>query len=48
MNDGSVSIDEVPTTWPCKLYPQPATYHFDHARIDGPKIRAQGLRPIPP
>lgn len=48
MNDGSVSIDEVPTTWPCKLYPQPATYHFDHpgsmARRSGRKDSARYRR----
>jgi len=42
MNDIEVST-EVPTEWPRKLYPPPATYHFGHARIDGAKIRAQGL-----
>lgn len=43
MNNPAVSTDEIPTTWPRKLYPPPATYHFDHARIVGAKIREQGL-----
>ena len=48
MNDTAVSTDQgqsrdIPSDWPHKLYPPHATYHFDHARIDGAKIREQGL-----
>ena len=48
MNDVAVNIDEgqqnqIPTEWPRKLHPAPAVYHYPVVRIDGAKIRAQGL-----
>ena len=48
MNDVAVNTDEgqqkeIPIEWPRRLHPAPAVYHYPVVRIDGAKIRAQGL-----
>ena len=48
MDDAAVDTDEgrqkeIPTEWPRKLHPAPAVYHYPVVRIDGAKIREQGL-----